>query len=199
MSLVTLVTRVMAVSIMATLMACGPKQVQLPPERSYHRGFSLVPPNEQGWFFQQRDHNTLVLARHSSGLDETYVISTEVRGLPPLTSQSEFINAVKEMASRGSDPTRFTVMKLDVVPYSKKGDYCARSYLMAEDRAAVRRTGGVGQMVLELVVLSCRHPTNADVAINVVYSHRHYPDQGDPNLSGKADMLFESVEFTDLR
>ena len=202
-----LVAKIVAVFVIVGLMACAPmqpmqklQQVQLPPQISYHRGFSLVPLNEPGWFIFERHYNTLVLSKSGNIPDETYAIQAGVRGLLSVASLNEFINVVKEEESRrDTDPSRFTIMKHDVVPYPKKGEYCARSYLMTEDRAAVKRTGGIGLLILEIVNLTCRHPANPNVAINVAYSHRHYPDHGDPSLSEKADRLFESVEFRDLK
>ena len=197
------VTRIVTVPILVALTACAPiqklQQVKLPPERSYHRGFSLVPLNEAGWSIGQRDYNWLVLRRYGSSPDESYTIHTEVRGLPPLASPTEFINVVKEDQIRGTDPSRFTVMKHEVVPYPRKGDYCARSYWMTEDRAAVKPTGGIHLLILEIINLTCRHPASPNVAISVTYAHRHYQDHGDPALPEKAEMLFESVEFRELK
>jgi len=200
-----LLMRIFAVSVLSTLLACGPRfqQLELPPQRSYHSGFSLLPPDEKGWNVISRDGNALNLARHGSSPNETYAISTDVWALPPLASKTDFVDSVraKERQSEVSaSPSRFKLLKHDVAPYPKKGDYCALSHVICEDRAAkVKNSGGLHLLILEIVSLTCRHPSNANVAISVSYSHRHYPYQGDPSVSEKAEKLFESVEFTELR
>lgn len=201
-----LVIRIMSVSVVAILLACAPvqlqlqaPQVQLPPERSYHRGYSLIPLDEKGWFITQSDHNWLTLIRYGSNPGETYVITTIVWGPPTLSSQSEFINVVKENYTKGLDTTRFKTIELDVTPYPKKGEYCARVYVKNVDRTAVTHADVPEYMIMEIVELSCIHPTNANMAINVSYSHRHYPDQNNPGLLEKAETLFNSVEFEELK
>jgi hypothetical protein len=116
-----------------------------------------------------------------------------------VASQAEFIDLVKKKESEGSDSSRFKLLKHDVAPYSQKEEYCVCSRFIAEDRAAKMRGGGVHLMILEIVSLTCRHPKNPRLAIDVRYSHRHYPDHGDPSLSEEAEKLFKGVEFTDLR
>ena len=193
--------RIAAISLLTVLMACAPirQQVQLPPERSFHRGFSLVLPNEKGWVYFQRDHNTLVVSKYGSSPDETYVIQTNIWGLPSLTSQTEFMDVVKEMEAKGTDPSRFKVLMHGIASFPRKGGYCARSHLIAEDRAAVKRIGGVHTMILEIVHLTCRHPKNANVAISVGYSYRHFAGHEDADFLKKATELFEDIEFTDLK
>jgi hypothetical protein len=129
---------------------------------------------------------------------ETYAIQTSVLGVPHLASQSEFMDYIKKTQTERADPTRFNDLKRNSIPHPKKGEFCAQSYAMIEDRAAVTNPGVVESMILEIVTLSCRHPTSVNVAVEVIYSHRHHPGQSDPYLSEKAEVLFESVEFSDL-
>jgi hypothetical protein len=201
----TLAVRLLAVSVFTILLACGPglRPLELPPQRSNHSGFSFLPPNEEGWTVISRDGNALNLPRKGSNPNETYAISTDLWALPPLQSKADFINSViaKEGQSEASGrPPRFKLLKHDVAPYPKKGDYCALSHVICEDRGAkLKHSGGLHLLVLEIVSLTCRHPSNGNVAIKVSYSHRHYPYHGDPSLSEKAQNLFQSVEFTELR
>lgn len=193
--------RIITVSVFMTLVACTPmlQQLKLPPERSYHRGYSLIPPNEKGWSIVQRDHNWLILAREGDKLNETYAIQTEIWALPPQTPQSCFINIVKEKINNGIDPTRFKLIKHDIAPYRGKMTNCVRFYMITEDKAAVVNAGEVAHMILEVIGLSCRHPANTITVIDVIYSHRHYFDQEDPALQEKADEVFKSLKFTNLR
>jgi len=201
-----IIQNIVVVSTYFILLACVPTQqqiktayVQLPPERSYHRGFSLIPLNEDGWIINQKDYNWLILGRYGSSQEETYVISTDIWGPPTVNSQSEFFETIKENQTRNLDTTRYTRIDFDVKPYPKKGEYCARIYIKTEDNAAVTHGGVVDHMILEMLALSCRHPKNTNMAIDVTYSHRHFPEKSDPLFSKKAEVLFDSVEFTDLK
>lgn len=193
--------RIVTLAVLFCLVACAPKQmveVQLPPERSFHRGFSLVPLNEQGWWILDQNHNNLALKKDGINEHESYVITTTVFGLPHSTSQQDFVNVVKKLERERLDTSRFTILKQDVGLYPKKGDYCARSHAILEDRVAVQRTGGTKAMIMDVVALFCQHPEDKDVGVWVAYSYRHFSGNEDPSLFEKAENLFETIEFRKL-
>ena len=131
--------RIITASVLTISMACAPTrmQVKLPPERSYHNGFSLTPLNEEGCHISENDKGKLHLGRHGSRRDETYVIYARVLKLPPFDSQSEFIDFVKRRI-KGYGEKRFNNIKEEVAPCSRNGDHCVRSYVMYEDKVQIK-------------------------------------------------------------
>jgi hypothetical protein len=191
--------RIIAASVLTALVACAPTQklVKLPPERSYHNGFSLIPLNEEGWYIGESYKDNLNLRKYGTSPDETYVIYTEIFEVPSFNSQSEFVDFVKQHNKNFGGGIRFNTIKEEAEPYSRNGVQCVRSNLMFEDTAAKMQGGGVHTMVLEMDVMTCVHPTDSSCALEVIYSHRNFPDQRDPTMSEKAKIVFDSVEFSD--
>ena len=90
------------------------------------------------------------------------------------------------------------MIKHDVTAYPEKGPNCAKSHMVAEDHAAVKRSGNTGYMVLEGLTLTCAHPKDNRVGVNVTYSQRYYPEQKESGFLEKALSVLSSVEFSDL-
>ena len=89
-------------------------------------------------------------------------------------------------------------MKHEVVTYPNKGTDCTKSHMAAEDLGAAKKVGKTGVMVQEALTLTCAHPKDKDVGINIGYSQRYYPGQGDPRFLEKATSILDSVEFADF-
>jgi len=53
-------------------------------------------------------------------------------------------------------------------------------------------------MILEEIELTCRHPRNNSVAINISFSLRYYPGERDSLFSEKAMKVVDSVTFADF-
>ena len=183
--------------------ACAPMQprlqeVQVPPERISQKGYSLVPLNEKGWLIAGRNPYQLAIGKYGESTDETVAIQATLIKLPAFTTGEEFVRLVKEGQAKDTDPQRFTMIKHEVTAYTDKGPNCVKSHMVAEDHAAVKRSGKTGYMVLEALTLTCAHPTDNNIGVNVTYSHRYYPDQKDSGFLEKASNVLNSVEFSDL-
>ncbi|HUL13461.1 MAG TPA: hypothetical protein VLU73_15010 [Methylococcaceae bacterium] len=176
------------------------QEVQVPPDRFFLKGFSLMPLNEQGWFIIERNPDRAVLAKQGDKPDETLAIEADLLkgGSPMLNSNEEFVLLIKETEARNTDPARFKVLRHEVSPYTEKDNNCVRSHMVAEDHTAVKRSGKAGQMILEKLTLICVHPKDNRVGVSVAYSQRYYPDQRDPGFIEKATSILNSIEFTDL-
>lgn len=173
------------------------QEVQVPPERISQKGYSITPLNEKGWFIVGRNPDQLDLLRYGEDPDESFAIVAGLLKLPVFKTAEEFVHLVKEFDLKGLNPNRFKVMKHDVTAYTGKGAVCARSYIVAEDHVAVRWSGKTGHMVLEMQGLTCAHPKDKTVGVNVGYSQRYYV-QRDPDFLKKATNLLNSIEFNDF-
>ena len=193
---------VSAVVCFSAIAACTPMQTRLqeldvPPQRIVQKGYSLMPPNENGWLIARRNQYQLDLVRRGANEDESIAIQAAPVRLPEFTSTEEFVRLVKEGQAKDTNPLRFAIKGHDVAAYSQKGN-CVKSHLLTEDNAAVRRSKRSGVLILEALTLTCVHPKNKTVGINVTYSHRYDPKNEDPAFIGKATAVLDSMEFGEL-
>jgi len=185
-----------------TVAACASTQptgrnVELPPKRLLQEGFSFVPLNEEGWVINQRKSNLVILGKYGKNPDQTFAISAGLIRLPPFKTTEEFVRLVKEGQSQDTDPKRFKTIRHEVTSYPKDRAECARSYWVAVDHAAAKRSGQPGDMNFEILTLLCAHPKEKKIGVNVFYSQRSYPGQEDPAFLEKATTVLNSVELTD--
>jgi hypothetical protein len=174
------------------------QQVQIPPERISQKGFSLVPLNEKGWVITGRSASGLVLGKVGETPEENVVIRAILFKLLPFKTNEEFVRVIKEAEAKNINPERLKLIKHEVVTEPNKGTDCARSHMAAEDHGAAKKVGKTGIMVQEALMLTCAHPKDKGVGVNVGYSHRYYPEQRDPMFLEKATSVLDSVEFADL-
>lgn len=174
-------------------------EVHIPPERISQQGYSLVPLNETGWLIGARNSYQLALLKRGEDPEGTLAIQATLVELPAFKTDEELARLVKERQAQDTDPQRFTTMTHEVTAYSQKGTTCVKSHLVTEDHAAVKRSATPGDMVLEALTLTCPHPNDQHVGVNVTYSQRYYPEQRDPAFLEKATRVLESIEFTELQ
>ena len=185
------------------LTACAPMQPRLselpiPPSRLVQKGYSLMPPNEKGWLVAGRNEYQLALVKGGSNPDETTAIQAMPFRIMNFETTDELVRLIKDGQAKDTDPQRFSIKKHEVVAYVKKGVNCAKSHMITEDKAAVKRTGKSGFMILEALTLTCAHPENRNMAINVTYSHRYYPEHRNVSFIDQALNILNSIEFSDI-
>lgn len=183
--------------------SCAPttattQKIPLPPQRLFQAGYSLLPPNEEGWEVSQRDRVLLALGKHGSNRNEIAIIWGALFKLQPFKSDDEFVRLVRESREKDSDPRRFRVVKRDVTSYPGKGTTCAYSHEVLEDNPALTESGNRVDMIREMFGLTCAHTTNKQIGVTVNYSQRYYTGQRDPQLQHRATSVLTSVEFSAL-
>lgn len=173
------------------------QDVQVPPGRLFQKGFSLIPLNEKGWKITQRNPYQLMLDKPGKNPDEEFVIQALIMKLPPFKSSEDFVQQVKEFQVNGINLTRVALLEYGLNRHMKTGKNCVRSHISAEEPAASGRSSGKAEkMIAEAVSLTCAHPKNKQVGINVTYAYRYYPGKKDPVFLEKAGKLIDSLKFT---
>ena len=196
--------RLLAVLLLAAVASgCAPSRpmlvpVSLPPVRSTHLAFSLVPLNEPGWLVLASRPDLLALAKQGGNADETFAVQGSVMKFPEFASAAAFLAEVERYVSKPVPASRFKYVSHSIRPAPEKGDRCARAHSVFEDHAPVRHTSRTGHMILEGYFLMCTHPRNPAVAITVGFSQRYYPGSRDPQLEKSAETLLGSVTLVDL-
>jgi hypothetical protein len=175
----------------------GPPNVH-PLARISQEGFSFVAPKEDGWVVTERSGHLLVMGRAGRGPDETHAIRAGLSRLPSFETIEELTRIVRDQAAGNTDRQRFKVIKHEVAPHVGKETNCVQSHMAAEDHAVRRRSGKTGPMILEALILTCAHPKDRNVGVNVEYSQRYNPGEGDSRFVEKATQVLDSVEFTTL-
>jgi len=190
-----------ALPLMMVLTACVPvrpqlKELEVPPQRSAHTGFSLLPLNEKGWLIGVQQPQRLIIGKHGSDPDENIVLRAFTVVLPDFNSRDEFMGFAKTAIGE-FDPTRFKKITQESKTVNIKGQPCASVKSMEEDLAARKHTSRTYPMLIEAYSLVCQHPQKK-IAIVVAYSHRYYSGHADPESAKKAATIFETVEFRDF-
>jgi len=170
-------------------------ELRLPPERLVQPGYSLLPPNEKGWVVVRRDPGRLQLAKRGDARDTTVAIQGGLVQLPASKDSADFVQVIKDGQAKDTDPRRFKMLTHDVVALPGKGTECAKSHAVAEDRSIVRKSG---PMILELLGMTCAHPRDPRIGVDVGYSERYNPGERDPAFLDRAEAVLGSVEFTGL-
>ena len=174
-------------------------EVAIPPERIVQQGYSFVPLNEPEWLILGRTARQLAFARSGKSSDETYAIQAMTFVLPPFATSAELVRIVREGQAQDMNSKRFKLEQNEATFHPTNGAECVRTHMVVEDRAAVKRVGiNNGDMILEVLTLTCAHPKDKRVGIGFIYSQRYYLGLQDPALEEKADSIFNSIQFSDL-
>lgn len=128
-------------------------EVMIPPERILQNGYSLIPPNEKGWFIVGRNAYQLGLAKSGNNLDESIAIQAISFRLSKFKTSEEFIRLIQEGQAKDTDPQRFSILKNEITSFPMQGTECAKSYTVTEDHAAVKRSRQPGDMILEALLI----------------------------------------------
>lgn len=181
------------------------QKVPLPSKQFDLRGFSLASPDETGWWVNTRpgpDRLTLAKSNNDQDPYENYAIETYVLNVPAFNSDEDFLQAVKKGMGLYKYPN-YKILKHDINLHKKNGENCALAQVVAETQGQTRMFGfGIhrrsGPMIYEMTELTCRHPQNNRIAINMIFSLMYYPGERDSLFSEKAMKVVDSVKFTDL-
>ncbi len=176
------------------------QEVELPPARIHQKGYSFVPLNEAGWAITQRNPLEVVMGKRGEGEDEkeTYLIWGLLIELPPYNDPQELVRITREGQTKDVDFRRYRLITHEVTVQEEKGAECVRSHVLLENNAVEKNPGGPEHMMMEQVQLTCAHPKDKRIGINIVYSYRYLPEHNDASFIEKASSVVNSIEFEDL-
>jgi hypothetical protein len=182
-----------------TRMAQTPAQPELsqPPQRLVQAGYSFMPPAESGWHIAGRNGRQIVLGRFGPGRDETEMIVAGDVAAPRFESSAGFERYVRDQMNKEAEADgRFSNQRLAFTPVNHEGAQCVQAHMTGVDHQAKRRSGSKGDMMLEIVQLSCRHPNDAGTVTYLGYSQRRLPGNPDPRFMRKGMRILDSLEFS---
>ena len=161
-------------------------------------GFSIVPPIDKAWIIAKQSPQLTVIGKPGSYSGESFTIQATIIRLPPGDSADELVRNVESTQRKELDPKRYKVYKLEVSQQQIHGHACALSAVEAAERTTAEATGSPVNTMLETLTLICPHPKDSSRGINMAYSHRHFPEDVDPQFSQDAATLMQNLAFEPL-
>jgi hypothetical protein len=180
----------------ALLGACASQPKERP--RIMMEGFSIVPPKEKEWIIVKQSPDVTVIGKSGRFSGETFAMQATIIKLQPAESTDELVRHVESTQRKELDPKRYRVFKLEVSQQKIHGQACALSRVEAAERTTTDGTGSPVNMMLETLTLICPHPKDPLRGINMAYSHRHFPEDVDPQFSQDAALLMQNLAFEPL-
>ena len=182
----------------ALLGACGllPKE----PPRIMMRGFSIAAPGkkDQPWIVVKQGPDLTVIAKQGRYSGESFTMQATIVNLPALDSVDALVRHVESTQRKEIDPRHYRVSALEVIPQKMLTQNCALSRVQAAERATSEGAGSPVNMMVETMTLICPHPKDPLLGISMAYSHRHFPEDVDPQFSEDGAMLMQTLAFEPL-
>lgn len=183
--------------ILCALLAACASQPKQPP-RIAMQGFSFVLPGEKEWVVATRSPALTALGRAGRFSGQALTIAATVIDLPPAASSVELVRYVEALQRKALDPGRYKVFTLEVSQQVVQGQSCAVSRIEMAERTTTAGTGSPVNMRVETLTLVCPHPKDPSRGINLAYSHRHFPEDLDPQFWQDAAVRVQSLAFEPL-
>jgi hypothetical protein len=183
--------------ILCVLLGACASQPKEPP-RIVMKGFSIAPPKEKAWIIAKQSPELTVIGKQGRFAGETFTMQATIIKLPRAESAGELVRHVESTQRKELDPKRYRVYKFEVGQQEIGGQFCTLSRVDAAERTTAEGTGSPINVMVETATLICPHPKDPFRGINLAYSHRHFPEDVDPQFSQDAATLMQSLAFEPL-
>jgi hypothetical protein len=190
--------RLLAWILCALLGACASQPKE--PPRIMMQGFSISKPQEKEptWIIAKQSPELTIIGKQGRFSGESFIMQATIIKLPAFGSIDELIRHVESTQRKEIDPKRYRVSRLEVKQQKIHAQSCALSRVEAAERTTTDGTGSPVNMMLETLTLICPHPKDPSLGMNMAYSHRHFPEDVDPQFSEDAATLMQTLAFEPL-
>ena len=172
-------------------------ELPLPPQPLIHPIFTVLPPAEIGWVVANMSKQNLSLAKRGGAQDETYAIQVMLLQIPTFNNDEEFKSYIDKGLRADTNGERFKQLETEVITINSSYGNCIKNTSKTEDTKPRKISNKSGNMILENIHYTCKHPTISNGAANFSYSHRYYSGQEDLDFEKKADILFSNFKFNE--
>lgn len=188
-----LLTAAMGLCIAALLPACaGVEPVTNLQERISGRGYSFLPPQEQGWHIMGQSAEGIDMLRKGDSVDETHGIQIRIMEMPDTSLPAlAYVMLTQSQQYPGPRFERLESRRIDA-PLRKN---CEKYTSIHRDRDAGKASDNPEDMLIKDYEQFCVHPHDKAHLILVHYSRRYYPAHEDPEFERKALDFIQSVSF----
>jgi hypothetical protein len=177
--------------IFISLFACaGIAPITNISERISGPGYSLLPPQEEGWTILEKSHNGISMGKKGDVVDETYaaivwIMKMPDKGVPPLVLVQ--IYRIQQYPSERFEPVLSTSID------AKKG--CETFSTIHRDKGARKTSDNPNPMLIKDYDQYCVHPHNKALLVLTGFSHRYYQENEDPGFDRKAIEFVQNVSL----
>lgn len=182
--------------ILCALLGACASQPKEPP-RIMMQGFSIATPKEKEptWIVAKQSPELTIIGKPGRFAGETFTMQASIIKLPSVSSIDELVKHVESTQRKELEPKRYRLFKIDVIQQPIHGQPCVLSRVDAAERSTSGSTGSPVNVMLETVTLICPHPKDPLHGINMAYSHRHLPEDSDPQFADDAALLMQTLAF----
>lgn len=174
------------------------KHVKDPSKSFERRGYSILPPAGDGWYYvDQEEAGIFNLAFGKKTDSSTHTFSglvVEIHSDTQFENPGEFLNYIKKNKKVGSDPRRFKMFKDEFNSDPKFGDYCVKYSAVSEDHGATNK-GNDPFLVFKLYGYIFIHPNYENEIIDISYSERGKVSEIDPDFEIAAKKFIEGMKL----
>jgi hypothetical protein len=181
--------------ILAASLACGCASKPKVPPPIELQGFSVAPPVEEGWAIARQTPTQVIFGKPGRFTGETLAIQATVIGLPAFQNGEDLLKYAESAQRREFAAARFRILSLTARPQDVQGESCAMVHLEVAERGSAEGTGSPVNTMLELLALTCAHPQDRRRGISHLYSHRHFPEDKDPQFEEAGVSLLGNLRF----
>jgi hypothetical protein len=170
------------------------------PPRIMMQGFSIAAPKEKEptWIVAKQGSDLTVIGKPGRYSGETFTMQATVTKLPAFASADELLRYVESAQRKELDTKRYRLFKFEVKPQKIHEQTCALSRVEVAERTTADGAGSPVNVMMESLTLVCPHPKEPTRGFNMVYSHRHFPEDVDPQFVDDAALLMGTLAFEPL-
>lgn len=180
----------------------GPKlyPIEAPSKPIEFQGFSILPPQGGGWKIAVKARYNAMFAKDAIGTKKgphTFVAKVRTFTIEEdIDKKEDFLQYFKKRLEEGLGP-RFT-LKESNLRLDERGDaLCIRHDQLSEDRGVPGFQDHVFQ--IDLHGITCRHPDNRKMIIEISYSQRIPPGVGMMSLEAEGEPYLNSLIFAPIK
>jgi hypothetical protein len=156
-------------------------------------GYSVQAPPGKNWFELERDKGHVYFGRKLASRTHSFIaIALSAALREKFERPEEFRDYVIKMLSVAGD-ARNTIIESRAELDDALGRYCVRHYTKTEDRDAIYAEGRL--LLAETVGVSCLHPDDPGLTVDVSYTQRGYPREIDAELRSEGESFVRSLKF----
>lgn len=156
-------------------------------------GYTVLPPPGKNWFELERDKRYAYFGKKLDSRTHSFIaIALSARLREKFDKPEDFRDYVSQTLALGSDE-RNAVIEIRAEPDGSPERYCIRYSTKAEDRKALFAGGRA--LLVETIGVSCLHPDNRALSVDISYTERGYPAETSAELRAEGESFVRSLKF----
>jgi hypothetical protein len=161
-------------------------------------GLSMLPPQEDGWFYEKLTPGKIEFGKAISK-EKSFVIQVSLSRLPAVESKEEFIRVLSDQRQRNAGNPRYETLINDEIFSEEKKVPALRFHTKYKDKGSPHLPKGEAAFIVEDYGIFCMHPKGGgDISANIVCSQRSLEGKERTDWEKVANEFIQNVEFIDF-